>query len=268
MNTKLTRKAAQSFLVVSFADENVAKIGKVGRNVCDRANHSVLTFVRNEPGNCENDRSIARVPERAKTSGITCRGERFRISAKRESCNRRNIPDSDFVHDFAGQLGNPLRRGGDSRSAAQYSACSCAFEKASRRFPPFPQKISAVDVHDVRNPEPNARPPHGVPDRPDVAAVDYVDAVAAMAHQPSCPLDLVVESAGFAEVKRLAVNRVILESIEVGVTFQHYGRHFHLVGISGVASHQLHVSPRHASAVRTVILGDEKVPHDAVIGFV
>src|SRR5205085_2514384 len=97
-----------------------------------------------------------------------------------------------------------------------------------------------------------------IADRPDVAAVEHVVLGRLWRGQPSRPAQLVRESIGALERKRLTIDAVALVLVERSCVARCNRRDadHRLVAIAESAA-KLDVASRHSTQVRAVILGDE-----------
>src|SRR5687768_11968630 len=96
-----------------------------------------------------------------------------------------------------------------------------------------------------------------------VAAVNHIHVLPAVAREPSGPAQHVREPVCLAKVKGLAVNLIILCGIELRASFQLHCRHGNLVARVREPAAELDIAPSHSAAVGPVVLRHEQVLHEA-----
>src|SRR5512140_2267946 len=245
---------------MSFAHQHVAELGEFARQSCKNTNACVLSLVRDQPRNGKHDRRVADSPRRTKSTCVLRRRENPGVSPKIERSDWRNLPHPDLLHDRASQIRDPLRCRSNSRCLPENSSRRRSLERALPGLHLLTEKIAAVYVNDVRNFPAQMRPRHRVSNRPDVAAVNDVDKIAAIICKPPRPPHLVREPVGFVEVEWLAMNRVRFTTIEDSGTVKHHRRYFHRIRRVPEAATQLDMTPCHSPSIWRVVLSHEQVP--------
>src|SRR5512141_405550 len=136
---------------MSFAHENVAKLGKFTRASRENTNASVLSLVWDKSRDGEHHGCAANFPGRTKPAGVPCWRENFRIRSEVERRNGRKLLYADLFHHRARQIGNPVRCRCNTCRLSEYSSRGRSFEPALLRLNLLTEKIAAVHVDDVRN---------------------------------------------------------------------------------------------------------------------
>ena len=106
-DAQLGSERAKALLIVPFADHHVMQRRKFFRELRQRTNPGVLTFVWHQSGDSSHHRRVANAPFLSQASGISTRCERVGIGAEIERSDWWHFFHANLLHHIARQIGNP-----------------------------------------------------------------------------------------------------------------------------------------------------------------